>query len=600
MLFANPYGLLALFAIPILLVIHRLQRQARPLMVSTLFLLHQNTRQNLSGRRLENLTPSIPLWLQILAALILAWLLAEPRFTRAQSTQQIAVVLDSSASMQVFKEKLAATLEKRLPELQGNAENLHLVLSDSASAKAPLYTGNSLGDALASLKNWHPNSGTISPNDALRASRSQIGPQGLLIYATDTPVEKLPYAAALLAIGEATDNVGFTGLTFTEKNGQIHWQTLLKNYSPEAQNVHYRIQDVADKNNSKKFTVSLAPNGVQLIEAPMAALSQSNDSADSGQIQVIIETNDLLADNILPIIPPRPKKLLLHASPADHPLVARLLASVPELETTANPNAADLELIISADRNRSLPDAPVIFIPENLSESAETPPAQLTAEESPLTTELNWQSLYAPQTANLVLAENDQTLVWQGETPLILLRQSSSQHPQLLFNFDLAKSNALKLPATAILLLRFCENLRTEKIAPAQLNLETNQAITIAHHSDLPLVLEVDGKKTIVPPRLNSNLRAPSKASFFTISQGDETLLTAATHFADSRESDLQNCASLDLTAAQTAEATLLHTREDHYWRLWTLVLLALMLLIWHLIFRTQDLRQTAQNHPAG
>ena len=69
---ANPLGLLALLGIPTILAIHFLQRKAREIPVSTLFLLDQTRREAASGRRFDRLIPSIPLWMQLLAVLLLA------------------------------------------------------------------------------------------------------------------------------------------------------------------------------------------------------------------------------------------------------------------------------------------------------------------------------------------------------------------------------------------------------------------------------------------------------------------------------------------------------------------------------------------------
>ncbi|NJM37623.1 MAG: hypothetical protein HC845_07085 [Akkermansiaceae bacterium] len=121
---ANPLGLLALLGIPAVLAIHFLQRKAVELPVSTLFLLERTQRDAASGRRLERIIPSIPLWMQLLAVLLLAWFLAEPRFQKSGSVQRIAIVLDSSASMGVFKKEAISRLTAELPNFQGPASSV--------------------------------------------------------------------------------------------------------------------------------------------------------------------------------------------------------------------------------------------------------------------------------------------------------------------------------------------------------------------------------------------------------------------------------------------------------------------------------------------
>ena len=102
--FANPLALWALLALPVILAIHCLHERARRLRVSTLFLLERVAPESASGARFERLRNSLPLWLQLIAAALIAWLLAEPRWVRADSVQTVVVVLDSSASMSAFKD----------------------------------------------------------------------------------------------------------------------------------------------------------------------------------------------------------------------------------------------------------------------------------------------------------------------------------------------------------------------------------------------------------------------------------------------------------------------------------------------------------------
>ncbi|MFT5632431.1 MAG: hypothetical protein ACI9SQ_000136 [Rubritalea sp.] len=108
MTLANPLGLLALIAIPIVIAIHFLQRRAQVIPSSTLFLLEKTQKESASGRKFDRLMNSIPLWLQLLIVLLITWLLVQPRFVKSNSTQRIAIVLDSSASMSVFTEETKA------------------------------------------------------------------------------------------------------------------------------------------------------------------------------------------------------------------------------------------------------------------------------------------------------------------------------------------------------------------------------------------------------------------------------------------------------------------------------------------------------------
>ena len=114
--FANPWGLLALLGLPAVLAIHFLQRRTRTIRVSTLFLLEHRRDQSRAGRRFDRLRSSIPLWLQLLMVLLLAAHLSQPRVPVAGSVRRVAVVLDGSASMRVFKTELGRRLTNLLAE----------------------------------------------------------------------------------------------------------------------------------------------------------------------------------------------------------------------------------------------------------------------------------------------------------------------------------------------------------------------------------------------------------------------------------------------------------------------------------------------------
>ena len=79
MIFLNLWGLLALLGIPLVLIIHMLQRNSQKIPSSTLFLLDAVEPLSRSGRRLEKLKSSLSMWLQLLCVLLLTWLLIKPQ-----------------------------------------------------------------------------------------------------------------------------------------------------------------------------------------------------------------------------------------------------------------------------------------------------------------------------------------------------------------------------------------------------------------------------------------------------------------------------------------------------------------------------------------
>ncbi len=129
--FSNTMGLWALAAIPVVLLIHFLQRQSQKVTISTLFLLEQMQRESVQGRRLERIRSSVPLWLQLLMVLLITWLLVQPRWLQRDSVQPIAVVLDNSASMSAFKDDARKQLLGELNRLSASVSRAEFYVIDS-------------------------------------------------------------------------------------------------------------------------------------------------------------------------------------------------------------------------------------------------------------------------------------------------------------------------------------------------------------------------------------------------------------------------------------------------------------------------------------
>src|SRR5690606_6308861 len=133
----------------------------------------------------------------------------------------------------------------------------------------------------------------------------------------------------------------------------------------------------------------------------------------------------------------------------------------------------------------------------------------------------------------------------QEKRPLIFLRDTPASDgarasSQLCFNFDLNLSNATRQPAFIVLLHRFAERVRDAKNAPFAANLETGQPIRLTTASEQPLEItftSADGSRTTKRSQPTADsLRAPLDPGFLTIRQGENLLLRAAVHFADTRE----------------------------------------------------------------
>ncbi len=568
---ANPLGLLALLGIPAVLAIHFLQRKAVELPVSTLFLLERTRRDAASGRRIERLIPSVPLWMQLLAVLLLAWFLAEPRYQKAGSVQRVAIVLDSSASMNVFKQQAIERIAAELPALRGIASSLEVTVLESAPGRPRLFAGSSIDELLGTLAQWEPRDGLTDPSQALRLARSLVSIGGTVIYLTDTPVDNLPYDSLLLAVGEPIENVGFTGVSFAEEEGASVWRALIRNYGRQPAERAWSLESSAGSTEPR--TLRLEPGALVTLQAAFPDGAQ--------QVRVTLTNDRFALDDVVPLVKPSPKTLTLFTatSPAFEELAAKLLRSLESTIPTADAAGADLAITSYDPLDPVLPPGNSIIFVEDSTRAGAYLKGGIVAEAHPLLDGLNWQSLLVRETIELDRQPTDRVLLWQDKRPLIFLRESNGVF-QLCFNFDLRLSNADGQPAFIVMLHRFAEAVREAKVAPAVMNLETGQPIRIATTPGDPLDVTATDSRGI-PLSHESSASAPHDPGFLTIHQGDTRLLDAAVHFADTREADFAACANSGGIATH-AEATLTrNTRPDPLWRVWILLLIAALLVSW-------------------
>ncbi|MGH8045971.1 MAG: BatA domain-containing protein, partial [Chthoniobacterales bacterium] len=300
LIFANPAGWWALLGVPVVLAIHFLQRKSRRVVTSTLFLLDQMSPVSAQGRRIERLRNSIPLWLQLLAVLILAWLMAQPRWLRNDSAQTVAVVLDSSISMKVWRAPVIATLTNRLENLSHSAARTEWVLTESDLTRPTLYSGSELPALLEKLTDWKPSLGTHDPDGALRVAQSLLRRNGVAIFVTDRP-HTPPEGVRVLAVGEPFDNVGFIGLRV---EGDM-WTALVQNHGTQPQSRSWRIESGGQSGPAAPIT--LEPGQTRAISGKLPP--------GMDRCELVLDADRFDSDDRLPIVRPDPKRLQVAVQP---------------------------------------------------------------------------------------------------------------------------------------------------------------------------------------------------------------------------------------------------------------------------------------------
>ncbi len=596
LLLSNPAGLWALLAIPAILAIHFLQERSRRVRVSTLFLLERVKPESVGGARFERLRNSVPLWMQLLAALLMAWMLVEPRWIREDSRQTVVVVLDSSASMSAFKKETKALLEKKLSGWSRSAAHTEWHLLESDVRRPALYAGDDLPALMTSFEKWDPLLGTQRPDDVLLTARGLVKENGIVIYVTDRKIE-VPSDVALLSAAEEIDNVGFTGVEVSLTNeaapttSGMKWRALVKNHGRTDVTRAWKVELPEPSAGAAASASSLTISAGQTV-----ALS-GEFPPDLERATLVLEGDRFTQDDRLPLQKPVPRvavaeirvggasgealRKMLGASqhvtlrdPADATVPAKLGAAdmfISELGTPTQGNA-------------------VQFVVNTSGESASFDPAWTVAENHPLTRDLNWMGLLTPRPFDLTLTENDEPLLWKGNRLLALLRHERTEDGRpfrrLLLGWDLSQSNAARHPAMLVMLHRFIETVREGKSDAWADNFETGEPVEVAGFKirvggvEQPiaqkLTLYLDGRKETA-----FEGRVPEREGFFEVKEKGRSVLRGAVHFADTREADFQDAEALDSVEQRRWEAALKQTESDPWMPLWMLLLLGCLMTAW-------------------
>lgn len=577
LILANPAGWWALLGIPAVVLIHFLQHQARRLHVSTLFLLEHLGQESTEGRVFERVRNSASLWLQLLAVLLITWLLIEPRWVRPNSVQRVVVVLDSSASMSAFRERVEERLPRALRRLDRASATTEWRVIETDPGRGTLYAGQDLDALRARLGTWEPRLGTHDARPALRVAASLVGAAGTVVFVSDHEPGGLPPGVSWLGVGEPVANCGFTGLRLTRDAGAETWQTMVRNHGAVALERTWHVE--AEGQPTEARTLRLEPGEARRLSGPFPP------GLDA--FHLVLSGDRFALDDRLPVIRPRPKRLALAWSVDEsaEPFVERFIESLDRTDRVGRTQEPDLEL--RSYRKGILPGLDVnrICFQRPGAEPQTEGNGLVVAEEHSLVEGLSWQGLLCQATETIPDPDRADVLVWSGKHPIVYLR-SGPEARQLVIAFDLAASNADRLPAFVIMLHRFAESVRADKRATAWENVEVHQVLDLAaDEAGGDLVTRPEPRsglaETVRPARQVRLHRAPAVPCLFEVEQDGEVIYRGGARFADLREADLGEAVSGDRLEAAVKEAAHTHSRPDPLGPVWILLAAAALLGSW-------------------
>lgn len=594
LLLGNPLGLWALLAVPAVLAIHFLQPRSRRLRATTIFLLEHLPPLATTGRAWRWLRSTWALWLQIVAVLLITWVLSEPRWQRRDSVQTIAIVLDASASMRAFRTDVEAALGERFPAWERAAARTEWIIRETDLERTVLYRGFDRTAALAALQGWRPDLGHHDFTPVLDVARQLVRRNGAAILVTDRNPRLNLDGVALLAVGHPIENAGFAGGSVNTATGAApEWTILLHHRGAQAAT---RALSIATRATAENAATILRNEEVTLEPGRLMTLSGAFPAGVESLVFTLTpDTFDL--DDTLPLVVPVPRPLTWRAIGPENATAffRKFLEHTPGASRAASGRDADISLY-ATNTPFNQPVAAgelvelMIYAP-NVVSGERVVATPVVADTHPWMEGVTWSGLLSPGPAADLLPAGARALLWQGEQPLAWL-ETVQGAPRLVFGWNWPASNADRLPASAVLLHRVIEDARHRKFAPETTNVDAGQLLELPpeplpapHAADAkPAVWTLQdaaGKTRPLAFDELTTLRAPSTPGFFEVRRDDAVLLRAAAQFADPRETDFAAAETLAEPEDLPLDVIQANSEKDHLRPLWLLLLIGVLVGSW-------------------
>jgi hypothetical protein len=267
----NPWGALALLAVPVLVGAYFLRKRQPPRVVSALFLWRHRDLQAEAGPRLERFSRETSLALEALAVCCATLFLADVRCGAATQRPHLVVVVDGSLSMAAVVDgrSMADRVRSEVAALL-QAKGVGTLTVIESGPEPTLLAGPQaeVNRGLAALERWTPVRGGHDVGPALAMARDLT--PGLVSFFTDGPLpagEALPPRVEAHSVGRPLDNVAFLSAQRVDEGGVARLTVRVGNFSVRSVAVPVRFE-LAD-GASQSSPVMLEPGGTAVARVAL-------------------------------------------------------------------------------------------------------------------------------------------------------------------------------------------------------------------------------------------------------------------------------------------------------------------------------------------
>ncbi len=553
--FANPWGLLALLAIPAIILIHMYHRRFPPMVIAGLHLWSSHTLQPLPGRKREKLPITPSLILELLAAFLLAMILSGPRFGEADKVVHLIAILDDTAYMSARADKnTASPRDLAIFELEKRFEKL-----PRSSVVTLLLTGarsESLGHAIPwseakeRLAGWQPSAPRHAFGPAWDMGLQLANRSGQLLFLTARLVRDsnrlYPDSMEVVSLGEPLENVSISAARWTFDSAKGKGAVFIR-----VQN-HGVNRAVGELKGSAR--------GKAVFSQPLALAGNAGASFEFvvpgglQQLRVVTETtgDGLEIDSRADLVEPKARMVTIaNVLPREHAANASLeqvLTAIPEVQMGSRDKA---QLVVEAAG--TLPPSspalwwlgigPVSATPADIKAARDLKGPYLLEKRNPLLDGIELDGVYW---GGIQPLKNDSTpLISAGQQRLLSVLNGTRTTAYLL-NIDLSRSNLTESPDWPILLSNLVESRRNSLPGLQRWNyhLGENVAFRLFEGDPSPaagaLSVEFDGRRKLLARSEDVELAAPGQAGVYTLREGEQILDQFAVNFQDPETSNLR------------------------------------------------------------
>jgi Ca-activated chloride channel family protein len=619
MQFLNPYMLLTLGLIPLIIIIHRLKPKPRPIDVTNLFLWKAVLKERSYNLSFERLKKNLPLILQILIVILTALALAEPTWTYLTAKKgNMVLVIDTSASMKtrtgsgmrfdLARQKALQLVAERNPE-----QNVLIV---EAGKKPLVKTGfiNNTDQARILVNKLQPSDAPADLESAIYLALTFVDPakEDLLFLITDGAGKDLsglvnshPKIRPIIIAG-GQHNVGITKFEFRQHlDHSDHYEFMLeiKNFGLSPLECSIRLS--IDRVLLFEKAISFNAQEKQVLIIPYSGLINGIARA------TLAIDDDFTVDNQAYLSLNAAKEIwVLLVSKGNH-FLEKLLAAYPNFrvnsvkeiipsswsEQTARHDIVIVDRMDFPEINRGnflLIDAYSPSIPVLNTGRVRLPEILTWNRKSPLMADVNPSGLIIEESAKLQTDRQLQPVIDSARTGLMYVFEENGLRA-VLFGFDFTKSDLPLKVAFPVMMSNIFNWLNPYKLEFSILHTPAGKPFDIYFDPGTDTIYtrapyeKWDKHRVTVNPFRYGNT---DRVGIYTVAEnGKERYFTV--NLADESESDINSISLEQRTGqSQTPSVSEETAAELPIWMVFIIIGCALLMIEWYswLKFRPHNL----------